>query len=101
MLSSSIRMGRCCAMITHEEAERIAAAAIGFSSDDAAHGWDLEEFDEGWLINEHEADDFRGGASRVIERDSGRVMRFPSSVPPSRILGEYGKILGRGRPEAD
>jgi hypothetical protein len=87
-------------MITRDEAERIAAEVIGFPSDDAAHGWDLEEFDEGCLINDRESDDYRGGASRVIERDSGKVMRFPSSVPPTRILGEYGKILGRGRPEA-
>jgi hypothetical protein len=87
-------------MITRDEAERIATQVTGSPSDDAEHGWALEEFDEGWLINEREADDYRGGASRVIERESGRVMRFPSSVPPSRILDEYGKILGRGRPEA-
>jgi hypothetical protein len=86
-------------MITRDEAVRIATEVIGFSSDDADHGWDLAEFDEGWLINEHGADDYRGGASQVIERESGRIMRFPSSVPPSRILGEYGKILRRGRPE--
>jgi hypothetical protein len=86
-------------MITRDEAERIAAELIGFPAGDAAHGWVLEEFDEGWLINEHQADDYRGGASRVIERESGRIMRFPSSIPPTRILGEYGKVLGRGRAE--
>jgi hypothetical protein len=87
-------------MITRDEAERIAAEVVGFPSGDAGRGWNLEEFDEGWLINEHGADDHYGAASRVIERESGRVMRFPSSVPPSRILEEYGQILGRGRPEA-
>jgi hypothetical protein len=86
-------------MITRDEAERIAAEVVGLPSDDAEHGWDLEEFDQGWLINEHGWDDYRGGATRVIERGSGRVMRFPSSVPPASILEEYGEILRRGRPE--
>jgi hypothetical protein len=42
---------------------------------------------------------FRGGASRVVERESGRVMRFPSYIPPVRILEEYDEVVADGFPK--
>jgi len=37
---------------------------------------------------------------RVIERESGRVMRFPSSVPPRRILIGYAQVADKGQAES-
>jgi hypothetical protein len=87
-------------LITREEAERIAKEVVGARSDNPVQGWDLEEFKEGWLILEHSQFGHRGVASRVIERDSGRVMRFGSAIPPRRILEDYDEILQYGRPQA-
>jgi hypothetical protein len=86
-------------MITRDEAERIAARVVGLPADDAERGWDLEEFDNGWIINEHGWEDYRGGATRVIEREAGRVMRFPSFVPPDLITADYAEALQDGRLE--
>jgi len=45
----------------------------------------------GWIINEngHLGDAFVGSLGRVIEKGSGRVMRFPSRIPTDRIINEY------------
>jgi hypothetical protein len=86
-------------MITRDEAERIAALVVGLPADDAEHGWGLDEFDKGWIIIERGWEDYRGGATRVIERESGRVMRFPSFVPPDLIAADYAEALQDGRPE--
>jgi len=84
-------------MITEEQAKQIAGQVTGRQDG----SWELVEFDDGWLIRESSASDqsLRGGATRVIERDAGRVVRFPSSVPPGRILSEYAQVVGRGRVE--
>jgi hypothetical protein len=88
-------------MITQEQAEHIAGEITGHPRDGGDGGWELVEFDAGWLIRESSASDasLRGGALRVIERESGRVMRFPSSVPPGRILTQYAQVVERGRAE--
>ncbi len=85
-------------MITWEQAEAIAGRIMGQLQD---RTWELVEFDAGWLIRETSIDGVRraGGAAKVIERESGRVMRFPSSVPPGRILEEYAQVVDRGRAE--
>ena len=38
-------------------------------------------------------------AGHVVERESGRVMRFPSYVPPDRILEEYDEVVADDFPE--
>lgn len=85
-------------MITKEQAEQIASRVTGRQDG----SWELVEFDEGWLIRESSALDrsMLGAATRVIERGSGRVVQFPSSVPPSRILTEYAQVVDRGRVES-
>jgi hypothetical protein len=87
-------------MITKAEAERIATEVVGPASASEGRGWKLIEFDAGWLIRQDWMDDrsLRGGGVRVVERDSGRVMRFPSFVPPDRILTEYDQVVGDGFP---
>jgi hypothetical protein len=90
-------------VITREQAERIAADILGAAPGDADRGWELQEFESGWLIREAAAGDasYRGAATRVVERSSGRVMRFPSSVPPGRILEDYDRVAPRGRIEKE
>jgi hypothetical protein len=85
-------------MITKEQAEQIASQVTGLEDG----SWELVEFNDGWLIRENSASDrsVRGGATRVIERDSGRVVRFPSSIPPRRILNDYAQVVDRGRAES-
>ncbi|MGD0557322.1 MAG: hypothetical protein ABSA93_20370 [Streptosporangiaceae bacterium] len=86
-------------MITRDQAEHIATQFVGVPASDPEKGWDLEEFDAGWLIQEKVTMDLRGAASYVIERASGRVMSFPSYVPPDRILEEYDQVVASGFPE--
>lgn len=86
-------------MITRDQAERMAAEMTGASSNDPERGWELEEFSAGWYVIEYAKRGRRGGVSRVIERESGRVMRFPSYIPPGRIIEEYDTVLEEGRPD--
>jgi hypothetical protein len=89
-------------VITREQAERIAAEILRYSPA-TERGWELIEFDSGWLIKEEAANDpdYLGAAVRVVERASGRVMRFPSSVPPDRILEDYDEVIPRGKVEKE
>jgi hypothetical protein len=84
-------------LITQDQAAAIAFHVSGAPPNDHKRGWELREFDDGWLIVERAAGR-RGGATRVIERASGRVMSFPSSVSPSRITGDYQRALADGTP---
>lgn len=90
-------------MVTEEQAVDIARRLLGRPPDDASGPWHLNEFDGGWLVSEQLAsrqDQYRGAATRVVERDTGRVVRFPSSVPPGRILEDYSRVEHRGRVES-
>lgn len=86
-------------MITREQAERIVAQLVGAPASDPDKGWDLEEFNAGWLVLEHATRNLRGAGFHVVERESGRVMLFPSYVPPGRILKEYDQVVGKGFPK--
>lgn len=83
-------------MISREQAEWIAGEVLGSRSEDVEQGWTLEEFGAGWLIVRNAVSGRRGGASLVVERDTGRVMRFPSYIPPTRILEEYDQVAAGG-----
>lgn len=87
-------------MITLKDAERIAGDIKKRLSDDSDTPWALEEFKEGWLVKERAKEGFMGAASTVIERATGKVMRFPSNVPPGKIVNEYDKIRDRGHEAA-
>ena len=86
-------------MIDREQAEAIAADVCGGPAEDAERGWELREFDAGWLIGEPAGASRRGGATRVIERDTGVVMRFPSGIPPTLIMEEYAQVRDDGHPQ--
>jgi hypothetical protein len=85
-------------LITQDQAAAIAFHACGAPPNDPRRGWDLTEFDAGWLITERARPGRPPGATRVIERESGRVMSFPSSVPESRIMADYQQVLKDGTP---
>jgi len=86
-------------MITYEQAERIAAgAAVAGGAGDG-----LVEFDAGWVVWGDWFGDpsMRGGAVCVVERATGRVMSFPSSVGVTRIMSEYNEVVDRALPVSD
>jgi hypothetical protein len=87
-------------LITQDQAAAIAFHVCGAPPSDPKRGWDLTEFDAGWLIAERAKAARGDGGTRVIERDSGRVMSFPSSVPPSRIMADYQAVQANGTPAA-
>jgi hypothetical protein len=76
-------------MITRDEAEQIAAEVAGPADAGDGNGWALVEFSAGWL----DRPGTRGGALLVVERESGRVMRFTSATPPGRILDDYAQAV--------
>ncbi|CAO5234212.1 hypothetical protein [Frankia sp. AgKG'84/4] len=88
-------------MINEVEAVGIASALLGRPGDDPDRPWHLMEFEQGWLINEtgYLAGKVAGSLGRVIEKESGRVVRFPSAVPTRRILSDYEAVVNRGRAE--
>ncbi|CAO5258268.1 hypothetical protein [Frankia sp. AgKG'84/4] len=88
-------------MIGEDEAVGIALALLGRPSDDPNQPWHLMEFEQGWLIDEtgYLAGKVAGSLGRVIEKESGRVVRFPSAVPTRRILSDYAAVAHRGRVE--
>jgi hypothetical protein len=86
-------------LITRAQAEAIADGVCGAPAEDAERGWELKEFDAGWLISENAGVGRRGGATRVIERDTGPVMRFPSGIPPTLITEEYAQVREDGHPQ--
>jgi hypothetical protein len=86
-------------VITREQAQDIAGRVLHTQPGDSENGWELVEFDAGWLIREQAALSARGAATRIVERSTGRVMRFPSSVPSDRILTEYDDVISRGHVE--
>ena len=83
-------------MITQDQAAAIAFHVCGAPPSDPKRGWDLTEFEAGWLITERAARGRAAGGTRVIERESGRVMSFPASVPPSRIIADYDAVRDSG-----
>ena len=90
-------------MITSDEAERIATEVIGPATAADGQGWRLEEFDAGWLVREDWMSEtpVRGGSFCVVERATGRVLSFPSSISPARIMTEYDQVVDRGSQVSD
>lgn len=86
-------------MIDTNRAREIAVVLLGRPSSDPTRPWSLIEFREGWIINEngHLGDAFVGSLGRVIEKESGRVVSFPSRIPTDRIIGEYDAVVGTAK----
>jgi hypothetical protein len=90
-------------MITGDEAQRIATEVIGPATAGDGQGWHLEEFGAGWFVREDwmSGESVRGGSFCVVERATGRVMAFPSSISPARIMTEYEQVVDRASPVSD
>ena len=90
-------------MITTEQAQRIATEVIGPATAADGQGWHLEEFAGGWFIREDwmSEESVRGGSFCVVERATGRVLAFPSSISPDRIMTEYDQVVDRASPVSD
>jgi hypothetical protein len=84
-------------MITSDDAHRIATEAIGPATAADGQGWHLEEFASGWLVREDwmSEESVRGGSFCVVERATGRVLAFPTSISPTRIVTEYDQVVDR------
>jgi hypothetical protein len=86
-------------MIDSTEAERIATEIMGPASAPGGRGWRLIEFDAGWVIRSAKLDGpeiWFGGGHRVVERASGRVVRFGSLVALDSILKDYDRVVDEG-----
>jgi hypothetical protein len=90
-------------MITSEQAQHIATQVIGPATAADGQGWHLEEFDAGWFIREDwmSEESVRGGSFCVVERATGRVLAFPSSIAPDRIMTEYDQVADRATQVSD
>lgn len=86
-------------MMDEMEARKRIEAFLKCPSDDANRPWTMEAFAEGWLVRQGPFEGFYGQSSYVVERATGRIISFPSGVPPRRIREEYQKVLSRGTEE--
>ena len=79
-------------MITQQDAEVIAAHYLGRPPEDGSQPWHLREFEHGWLIVKPAPpgqERWRGGSNQVIERESGRLLQFPSAISRQSIVEDY------------
>lgn len=80
-------------MLNQEEAASLAELMLRVPADHPEHPWELQEFAEGWLIWRHGRECCGGGRYTVIERDTARIMRFPSWTNPTQITGNYAQTV--------
>lgn len=90
-------------MITSDDAQQIATRVIGPAAAAGGQGWHLEEFGAGWLVREDwmSGEPVRGGSFCVVERATGRVLAFPSSISSARIMTEYDQVVDRASQVSD
>jgi hypothetical protein len=82
-------------VITAEEAALRAELILEYPADHPEHGWELDEFPQGWLINRRGWQGHPGQFSVVIERETG-LARYFLTVMPQRIVNEYEAVRERG-----
>jgi hypothetical protein len=83
-------------MVTFEEALSITTRLLGDPGDPP---WKLVEFPAGWLVVKEPGLSERGRVTHAVERESGRVLRFPSRVPPKRIMESYSQVASQASVE--
>lgn len=70
-----------------------ATVSAHLGSDD----FELEEFAEGWRVIRPLGEDMMGAATYVVERATGSLREFASSVPPHRIAEHYERLRLKSR----
>ena len=86
-------------MIDDAGAKIRAEAFLKCPGDDPDHPWSIESFPQGWLIRQAPVAGAYGQPAYVIERETGRIVSFPSSVPPRRIREDYASVVSRATVE--
>ncbi len=82
-------------MIEESAAVAVATELLGRPRDDSDRPWSLKQFPEGWLIVDQSK--MLGALTTVIERSSGRIVHFPSSIAPGFIMKKYASVVAEGR----
>jgi hypothetical protein len=86
-----------------EEADARAAVQAFLGSDD----FELDEFPEGWQVIQPIPEGYRGATTLAVERSTGTLLEFPSSIPPDRVSEEFAEVrsdaytVGQARPAED
>lgn len=83
-------------MIDESRAAQLVEALLQCPRDDPERPWTMVAFSEGWLIRRGPFEGYVGQASYVVERESGRLLMFPSAIPPKRIREDYSSVKARG-----
>jgi hypothetical protein len=76
-----------------QEADARAAVRGYLGSDE----FELDEFPEGWRVIRPIREGYRGAVTIAVERSSGTLLRFPSSIPPDRVSEEFAAVRADGR----
>jgi hypothetical protein len=71
----------------HEARAKVSAH---LKSDD----FELEEFPEGWRVIRPLPEGSRGAGTYAVERATGNLLAFSSSVPPGRVSRDFEKVRG-------
>ncbi len=102
-------------MISEQDAKELVARSLGTKATDDNPTWTLKEFEAGWVIPQQREETFirfggnimkvvfpgqdnahRGAGTLVVERETGRLLLFPSSIPLDRITSQYPAVTHRG-----
>ncbi len=75
------------------EAEARAKVQAYLRTDD----FELEEFTEGWAVIRPIPRDLVGSATFVVERATGYLLMFPSSVPQGYVAEDFDEVRPLGR----
>jgi hypothetical protein len=55
-------------------------------------GFELEEFPEGWRVIRAIPKDMMGTGTYAVERSTGNLLAFSSSVPPRRVSQDFEQV---------
>lgn len=85
-------------MITAEEAALRAELIIEYHASHPEHGWELQEFPQGWFVRHRNWRDHQDLFSMVIERENGLIHYF-KTTPSQQILNNYLAVRSHGHPD--
>jgi len=81
-----------------EDASKIVGNYLGAMNGDSSTEWHLEEFDGGWIVvRDGSAVAMMGEPRLVVERATGSLKWFPSSVPPALVRSQWQRVRAQAR----